>query len=307
MPLETAEDGRQRADTEMARRLVAAQFPHWAHLPVQPVASGGWDNVTFRLGEDLTLRLPTAERYVPQIEKELVWLPRLAAHLPLPIPEPVGKGEPGQGFPWPWSICRWIEGESAVIAQIADRNAFAVSLAGFLLDLQSIDATGGPEAGPHNFHRGGALAVYDQEATRAIAENRAGADPALLTDIWRLALETRWSAAPIWVHGDVAPGNLLCRVGHLTAVIDFGSCATGDPACDLVIAWTMLEGEAREVFKRSMSLDAGTWQRARGWALWKAAITLAGPSGADSAVSASAKSVIQALAGEHRTAGKQAR
>jgi stearoyl-CoA desaturase (Delta-9 desaturase) len=85
-------------------RLVAAQFPQWADLPVVPVALNGWDNTTFRLGDELCVRLPSADAYVAQVEKEHRWLPVLARQLPLPIPEPVAVGRPGGGFPRPWSL-----------------------------------------------------------------------------------------------------------------------------------------------------------------------------------------------------------
>src|SRR5262249_6956006 len=144
-------------DAELAGRLVAAQFPQWAHLPVRPV-DGGWDNRTFRLGEALLLRLPSAVRYAPQAEKEQAWLPRLAGQLPLPIPEPVAKGAPGAGYPWAWSVLRWIDGEPAALAPIPDDTGFARDLAGFLVALRAADARDGPAAGAHSFHRGGRLA-----------------------------------------------------------------------------------------------------------------------------------------------------
>ena len=55
-------------------------------------------------------------------------------------------------------------------------------------------------------------------------------------------MSTTWDREPVWVHGDVAVGNLLVRDGRLAAVLDFGSSGVGDPACDIVIAWTFLSG-----------------------------------------------------------------
>lgn len=122
---------RDRIDAALAVRLVAAQFPQWTHLPVAPVEVNGWDNRTFRLGGELTVRLPTAQGYVPSVHKEHTWLPRLAPRLPLPIPEPVALGAPGQGYPWPWSVRRWIDGHPATPDRIADLDTFARDLAGF--------------------------------------------------------------------------------------------------------------------------------------------------------------------------------
>jgi hypothetical protein len=116
-------------DVSLVRELVGTQFPQWADLPIKPVASGGWDNRTFHLGEHMTVRLPSAAAYAQQVEKEQRWLPRLAPLLPLPIPVPLAMGRPAEGYPWPWSIYRWIEGENAAIERIADLSQFATTLA----------------------------------------------------------------------------------------------------------------------------------------------------------------------------------
>ena len=147
----------QKADitANVAARLVAEQFPQWADLPVVPVALDGWDNTTFRLGDELSVRLPSADAYVPQVGKEHRWLPVLARKLPLRIPEPVAIGQPSGEFPRPWSIYRWIDGEPASVDRVVDVGAFAADLGGFLAALYAIDASDGPMAGPHNFFRGG--------------------------------------------------------------------------------------------------------------------------------------------------------
>jgi aminoglycoside phosphotransferase (APT) family kinase protein len=263
-------------DAGLVRRLISAQFPEWAHLPVMPVEPGGWDNRTFRLGDSMSVRLPSAAAYAAQVEKEHRWLPRLAPHLPLPIPVPLAKGAPAQGYPWPWSVYRWLGGRPATAELIADPTRFARSLANFLVALHRVDPTGGPSAGQHNFHRGGQLSVYDAETRAALSALTGRIDKAAAEDVWAAALGSQWQAPPIWVHGDVASGNLLVEDGKLCGVIDFGSSAVGDPASDLVIAWTGFSGESRQAFRDAVSLDEQTWARARGWALWKALITAAG-------------------------------
>ena len=112
-------------DAALVRRLVAAQFPQWADLPVEPVAFGGWDNRTFHLGDTMTVRLPSAASYALQVEKEQRWLPRLAPHLPLPIPVPLAMGAPAEGYPWHWSVYRWLDGEVATRERVADMREFA--------------------------------------------------------------------------------------------------------------------------------------------------------------------------------------
>jgi aminoglycoside phosphotransferase (APT) family kinase protein len=256
-------------------RLIAAQFPQWAHLPVKPVELGGWDNRTFHLGEDMSVRLPSTQSYVAQVEKEHRWLPRLAPGLPLPIPVPLAKGVPAEEYPWPWSIYRWLEGENATVERIADLRKFSTDLAQFLAALQRIDPADGPPPGPHNFFRGGPLSIYNAETRQAIAALGDTIDASAVTAVWETALQSVWHGEPVWVHGDVSAGNLLVREGRLSAVIDFGSSGVGDPACDLVINWTLLTSESRAAFSAALPLDEATWARGRGWALWKGLITLA--------------------------------
>ena len=263
-------------DAKLVGRLITAQFPQWAHLSIEPVEPGGWDNRTFRLGDRLSVRLPSAAAYAAQVEKEHRWLPEIAPHLPLRIPTPLAKGVPAEGYPWPWSVYGWLEGKPAKAGLIVDLTRFARSLAGFLVALQRIDTTGGPLAGQHNFHRGGQLVVYDAQTRAALSALGSRADTAVAEEVWTAALDSEWRGKPVWVHGDVAWGNLLVQDGELHAIIDFGSSAVGDPACDLAIAWTLFSGESRQAFRAALPLDDATWARGRGWALWKALITVAG-------------------------------
>jgi aminoglycoside phosphotransferase (APT) family kinase protein len=265
---------RDEIDAKLVRRLVAGQFPQWADLAVTAVEPGGWDNRTFRLGDELSVRLPSAEGYVASVEKEQRWLPVLAPKLPLPIPEPIALGAPGEGYPFPWSVYRWMPGRTVEEAGVEDTVAFAEDLAGFLLALQLADATGGPAAGEHSFYRGADPAYYDAETREAIGRLARRIDGARATSIWEQGLAATWSGAPVWFHGDVAAGNLLVRDGRLSAVIDFGTCGVGDPACDLYIAWTFLRGESRAVFREVLGCDDGMWARGRAWTLWKALIML---------------------------------
>ncbi len=263
-------------DERLARRLVDRQFPDWAGLPIARVALDGVDNRTFRLGEELSVRLPSGPWYALQVEKEQRWLPRLAPQLPLPIPAPVAQGEPGDGYPYAWSVYRWLDGEPATEPAIADLTAFATTLAGFLVALRRADAAGGPEPGRHNFFRGGPLTIYADETAEAVAKlgDEIPGDAAMR--VWEDAVAARWESDPVWFHGDVATGNLLLRDGRLAAVIDFGTSGVGDPSCDVVIAWTLLSRASRDAFRAALGADAATWSRGRGWALWKALISLAG-------------------------------
>jgi aminoglycoside phosphotransferase (APT) family kinase protein len=260
---------------ELVARLVATQFPQWADLPVRPVDADGWDNATFRLGEQLSVRLPSSHAYVEQVDKEHRWLPVLARQLPLPVPEPLAKGKPGCGFPRPWSVYRWIDGQTAAAGQVADLCQFAGDLASFLAALYKVDPSGGPLPGTHNFFRGGSPAHYDAETRAALAALHGHIDTDLAAEVWQAALAARWEGPPVWFHGDAQPGNLLLDPsGRLSAVIDFGTSGIGDPACDTTIAWTFLSGDSQRVFKERLPADEATWTRGRGWAIWKAMIVL---------------------------------
>ena len=263
-------------DDKLVHRLVSTQFPQWSQLPIRPVARSGWDNRTFHLGEEMLVRLPSAEVYSLQVDKEQRWLPKLAAMLPLAIPVPLAIGVPGEGYPWQWSIYRWIKGESVAAAPIANLSHFARSLAEFLFSMHRIDTKDAPLPGLHSFHRGGDLSHYDGEVRQALVALTDKIDIQAAKEIWETALATSWERPPVWVHGDISVGNQLVRDGTLAAVIDFGQLAVGDPACDLAIAWTLFHGESREVFRKTLDLDVGTWARGRAWTLWKALIIAAG-------------------------------
>lgn len=261
---------RQVVTAEQVAALVAEQFPQWSHLNVRPVALSGWDNFTFHLGDRMKVRLPSASWYVGQVEKENAVLPRLAPLLPLPIPSPVAIGRPGQGYPFPWSIYDWIDGDVVDGAGIADHQQFATDLSAFLMALHRADTSFGPPPGDHNFHRGAPLDVYDAQTRDSVSKLGDRIDGRAALAVWDRALSSRWERAPIWLHGDVAVGNVLLQDGRLSAVIDFGTCAVGDPACDLVISWLLLDAPSRETFRAALPFDPETWARARGWALWKA-------------------------------------
>ena len=257
----------------LVKSLIHSQFPQWSHLPIHPVKNGGHDNRTFHLGDLLSVRLPSAAHYVAAVEKEAKFLPLLQRALPLPIPVPIALGTPSSDYPYPWSVLRWIDGETLSHETIVDQETLAKDLAAFLLALYSIDASDGPAAGTHNFHRGGNLAVYDEETQQCLRRFPDREAAGILKKQWELALASRWAAKPVWVHGDVAKGNLLAQDGKLCAVIDFGTSGVGDPSCDLVMAWTFFHDTARAVFRACLPFDRQTWNRARGWALWKALIT----------------------------------
>jgi len=254
---------------ELVAGLVADQFPQWAHLTVRPVDSDGWDNTTFRLGETMSVRVPSADEYALQVDKEQRWLPVLAPQLPLPIPVPLGRGQPSAALARPWSVYGWIDGEPLLGDHSVDTAALADDLAGFLAALYACTPAG-PAPGPHSFGRGGPVSAWNDHVEANLQTLRHVVDVVAAGEVWSAALAASHKVPSVWVHGDVTGTNLLVRDGRLAAVLDFGCSAYGDPACDLTIAWTLLAGDARDRFMDGVPVESSAWARARGWALWKA-------------------------------------
>ena len=259
-------------DVGQVRQLVADQFPAWAGLPVERVRSWGTEHAIFRLGADKSVRMPRIAVATGQIEREQQWLPRLTP-LPLRIPAPLGIGEPGEGYPWRWAVHSWLPGEEAA-GRISDFREAANALGRFVAALQRIDVSGGPRSGPGNHRRGMPLADRNVRTREAIGQLHEF-DRAEVMAAWEEALESPpWEGAPVWVHGDLHQHNLLVEKGRITGVIDFALLSVGDPAADLMAAWTLLPASAREIFRRQVGVDDATWLRGRGTALAMAAMAL---------------------------------
>ncbi|MFE2145894.1 aminoglycoside phosphotransferase family protein [Streptomyces sp. NPDC059456] len=252
-------------DGSLVERLVAAQFPQWAGLPVRKVRSAGTDHAMYRLGEDMSVRLPRMPGAADQVDLEQRWLPHLAPHLPLAVPVPLGRGVPGEGYPFAWSVYRWLDGANLFDEPVTALHDAAAGLGRFVAALRGIDAAGAPRS-----FRGGPVGTADAGVRAAIRDLGADGthDAGAATAAWEAALGApQWDGPPVWLHGDLLPGNLLARQGRLSAVIDFGGVGVGDPACDTMAAWTLLSAGTREVFREAAGVDDATWARGRGWAL----------------------------------------
>ncbi|WP_084003645.1 aminoglycoside phosphotransferase family protein [Agromyces aureus] len=255
-------------DEDLVRRLVASQHPDLV-APVRRVANG-WDNVMFRLGDDLAVRMPRREVAIQLALHEQRWLPELAGRLPTPVPAPVRIGRPAPefGYDVPWSIVPWLPGVSALEFTVPVRDAAAVALAEF------VAALGVPAraAAPVSPVRGVPLAVRDESVRARLAAGRVD-EPDAVARVWERSLAASvWHGPPVWLHGDLHPGNLLLHDdGALAGVIDFGDLTAGDPATDLATAWFMFGPSGRAAFRRRLEelaeVDAAMWERARGWAV----------------------------------------
>lgn len=256
-------------DVGLVRRLLEAQFPQWSGLGLARLADGGSDHVIFLLGDDMAVRLSRGDWAAGQARKEHAWLPRLAPELPLATPVPLGLGVPGCGYPYHWSVARWLDGTVATADGFADPVGAAGQLGRYLKALQGIATVAGTGSGDDHGLSRWSLTERD-DATRAAIKARTGAGvfTDAMTRVWGAALAApAWDRPPVWFHGDFHTGNLLNLDGHPSAVIDFGGLGVGDPACDLMVAWTTLSAETRPAFRAALGVDDATWARGRGFAL----------------------------------------
>ena len=258
-------------DEALVRRLLAAQFPQWAELPIEALPAGGTDNAIYRLGEDLSVRLPRRNDWAAgSLDKEFEWLPKLAPLLTLPVPAPVARGVADEGYPHEWSVFRWLDGDDATAAPL-DLARAAVDLAELLRAMWRIDPAGAPNPGG----RGGSLRPRDESVRAGIAALGELIDATAVTAAWEHALAApEWDRPPVWVHGDLDARNLLVRDGRITGVLDWNLICAGDPACDVKLAWAVLDAETRPVFRELLEIDDTTWARGRGWAISHALIAL---------------------------------
>lgn len=253
-------------DEALVRRLLAEQVPEHADLSLQLLASG-WDNTIMALGDDLLVRLPHRAASVDLVRYEQRWLPLLAPRLPVTIPVPVFAGSPSDGFPWPWSIVGRVDGLDAISAPFDAAGAVDV-LAGFFAAMH----VPAPDDAPINPWRGGplseraAVTLQRFEGLTSWLDGRVDADR--LRALWSRAFEAEpYEATPLWIHGDMHPGNVIVRGGRIVSVIDFGDLTSGDRATDLGSAWMLLDEDHRSELRDRLSVDDATWERARGWAL----------------------------------------
>ncbi len=259
-------------DVELVRRLLVAQFPLWADLPIHRVVSYGTDHDIYRLGDSLAARLPRIGWATKQAATEALWLPKLAPHLPLTLPVQRAMGHPAEGYPFEWSVYEWLSGEN-VNGTIDDLDQAAVDLAAFVRALRQVDTTGAHPRPPGG--RGGPLVEGDEHVRRSIAQLGDRIDGGAALRSWEESLNApAWDGAEVWVHGDLLPGNLLVVDGRLSAVIDWGGLNVGDPACDLQPAWNVFFGDSRVRFRAELDVDDASWLRGRGWALYQAVSAL---------------------------------
>lgn len=258
-------------DTKLVHRLLDSQCRQWTHLSLESVISSGTDHALFRLGKELVIRLPRLDGAINNINKEWEWLPQISPFLKTPISEPLFKGTSTEFYPYPWLVSPWHQGSNPLLEQENEYEQLAKDLASFINQFHTIPLVNGPYS-----RRGVPLKAFDEETRNAIQQLDGEIRTKQVTKIWEHFLELPyWQKAPVWVHGDLLPGNIIIDNNRLNAVIDFSDLGVGDPACDLIVAWSLFNRNSRIVFKKHLlDLDEQTWQRGQGLALSIALIIL---------------------------------
>lgn len=248
----------------MVRSLLVEQHPDLAGLPLREL-SAGWDNVLWRLGHDLLVRLPRRQASAHLTLNEQRWLPFLSQSLPLPIPSPVRVGVPSDEYPWPWSVVPWLDGRPGDRAEITRPDDAAGRLGGFF---RALHREAPPDA-PRNPFRGVPLSERTDTFEARLTSLGGKVDPEAARSVWDRAVTAEpWSGPPVWLHGDAHPANILVAGGTVSAVIDFGDVCAGDPATDLAAAWMLLPSLALPAFFNAYGArDADLTRRGLGWAV----------------------------------------
>jgi aminoglycoside phosphotransferase (APT) family kinase protein len=252
---------------ELVRSLLREQHPDLADRPLTLVANG-WDNVIYRLGTDLVVRMPRRRLGADLVRHEHRWLADLARRLPIPIAAPLRTGAPSSDYPWQWSICAWFDGAVAADVTLDDPVAEARRLGEFVAAFH----TPAPPDAPENPFRGQPIADLRPRIDANIERLGASIDADLVAGrATELSEVAEWAGPPVWLHGDLHAANIVVRDGTIVAVLDLGDLTSGDPACDLAIAWMLFGEDERHVFRRAAGshdpVDDETWQRGQAWAL----------------------------------------
>ena len=263
-------------DENLVKNLIESGFPKYSNLSITPVKQQGHDNRTFHLGNEMLIRVPSSKRYAKKVSKEQEWLPKISPNVSFKIPKPIHIGKPSKDYPYNWSIYEWIPGESLNLLPKDKVNLEEVAkkLAKFIKELHKIDVSGAPKAGKSTFYRGCSPKFYDDDTRNYLDKLRNIIDYPKALKIWENAINSEWEKNPVWIHGDLAIGNILIKDNKVNAIIDFSGMAIGDPACDIVLYWNLFDKGSKDIFRSELDLDKDTWNRARGWALWKASFEI---------------------------------
>jgi len=257
--------------TKMVDHLIKQQCPQYNTLSLKRIPSSSTVHALYQLGQQFVVRLPRIQA-TQGIEKEWAWLKHLSPHLDISISEPIFRGNPSEFYPWPWLISHYYPGITPSFEKQNEHSWLAIALADFLNQFHKIPLI---EDAPQS-RRGVPLKDLDKQTRQEIVSIGDEFDTTKLVKLWQTFSNlSTWEHEPVWVHGDMLPGNILVNHQMISAVIDFSDVGTGDPACDLIIAWALFNKHSRAIFKKHLqNIDENTWLRGKGWALSIAAIML---------------------------------
>ncbi|MCB0895674.1 MAG: aminoglycoside phosphotransferase family protein [Nocardioidaceae bacterium] len=290
-------------DARTVTRLLRDQAPHLADLAVRMSPASGSSNWVFRLGDDLAVRLPREDHYVPDLLTEIRWLPFLAPRVDAPVPDVVATGAASRVFPRPWAVVSWLPGEPPLVLDDGQQIRFAETLGAFLQSLHAVDTAGAPRGAAHWGYRCGepVTDTIDAWAEEAALELADLFDPVGVREAWRRLRRVPPATQPAcWVHTDLSAENTLVRDdGSLAGVIDFGGLGIGDRSVDLLYAWSLLDAPARDVLRSASGSDETTWARARAWAfVGPGLLTIAGYRRSMPARTSRLTSMVETIAAE---------
>jgi aminoglycoside phosphotransferase (APT) family kinase protein len=256
-------------DAHLVRRLLADQFPDIADLPIRSVRSAGTVNAVYRIGRKLAARIPRVPRWSGDLTRELEWLPVVGPKLTVAVPRPIHTGVPTDYYGMPWAVYEWIDGAPYADDTVDDERQAARDLARFVTELHTVDPEGAPPAGRRPLRELDAITRQSIEASAGVI------DASAAMAVWDTEVHApAWAGAPVWIHTDLLRPNLLAAGGRLRAVIDWGGSGVGDPAADVIAAWTVFGAAGRQEFRTALAVDDATWRRARGFALHQAALII---------------------------------
>ncbi|MCZ4271426.1 aminoglycoside phosphotransferase family protein [Maritalea porphyrae] len=253
------------------KNAVASMWPKYSSLQLKQIASGGTDNSMYRLGKSHVVRVPLHEYAAKALQREVSVL-RQRKFRTLEVPTVCEYAKvTDRGVPI--ALYSWMDGEDYFTVPPHSPDEAAERLSRFLLELRANKASDEYLSEKSDNRRGVPLEDRDPATQKSILEIADEFDAKRLLNVWKDALAAKpHNGPPVWLHGDLHAGNLITQNGVLAGVIDFGLCAVGDPAADIPPAWWLFDGEARQVFRRTLKIDENEWRRGRGWALHNAVI-----------------------------------
>ncbi|EAP99366.1 putative aminoglycoside phosphotransferase [Janibacter sp. HTCC2649] len=262
-------EGETPVDLDTVGSFVAQQCPQWGHLPLRAMTTSGTEHTTYRLGDELLVRVPRDASSEAGLRKEIDWLPRLRDGVDLEMPVIEHVGAPSLDYPHTWTINRWVSGEDASARVLAGDvpSSWADVLAELVASLRAVDLR---EFAPHELPQGqrGGHVRCRVEALHGQTDPMSGPlDPTPVMGLMEAALDAGAPAPePVLLHGDLIPGNLVVRNGRLSGLLDFGTLTTGYAAWDLTPAWWVLDRSGRERFRELLEVDDVSWAWGRAFA-----------------------------------------